>query len=76
MNILKKTIQVKHHSGFRKYFANTSWLLGEKILRMVVALFLKIQNFVIHLESLVLIPRKNSIGIAPSIHTWTCLKQF
>ena len=42
MNILKKTIQLKHHSGFRKYFANTSWLLGEKILRMVVALFVAI----------------------------------
>ena len=42
MNILKKTIQLKHHSGFRKYFANTSWLLGEKILRMVVALFVGI----------------------------------
>ena len=42
MNILKKTIQLKHHSGFRKYFSNTSWLLGEKILRMVVALFVAI----------------------------------
>jgi len=39
MNILKKTIQLKHHSGFRKYFANTSWLLGEKVLRMVISLF-------------------------------------
>ena len=28
--------------GFRKYFANTSWLLGERILRMAVSLFVGI----------------------------------
>jgi len=28
--------------GFRKYFANTSWLLGERILRMVISLFVGI----------------------------------
>jgi O-antigen/teichoic acid export membrane protein len=28
--------------GFRKYFANTSWLLGERILRMGVSLFVSI----------------------------------
>lgn len=27
------------HNGFLRYFANTSWLLGEKILRIVVGLF-------------------------------------
>lgn len=27
------------HRGFRRYFANTSWLFAEKILRMVVGLF-------------------------------------
>ena len=42
MNILRKIIQIKHHSGFRKYFANTSWLLGERILRMTVSLFVAI----------------------------------
>jgi len=42
MNILKKTLQLKRHSGFRKYFANTSWLLGERILRMAVSLFVTI----------------------------------
>ena len=42
MSILKKTLQLKHHSGFRKYFANTSWLLGERILRMAVSLFVTI----------------------------------
>ena len=28
--------------GFHKYFANTSWLLGERILRMIVSLFVGI----------------------------------
>ncbi|HIG78164.1 MAG TPA: flippase, partial [Candidatus Lambdaproteobacteria bacterium] len=39
MNILKKAFQLKNHSGFLKYFANTSWLMAERILRMIVALF-------------------------------------
>ena len=39
MNILKKAFQLKKHSGFLKYFANTSWLMAERILRMIVALF-------------------------------------
>ena len=39
MNLLKKAILLKNHSGFRKYFDNTSWLLMERIVRMVVALF-------------------------------------
>ena len=39
MNILKKTLQLKHHSGFKKYFANTSWLIAEKIFRLIVGLF-------------------------------------
>jgi O-antigen/teichoic acid export membrane protein len=42
MNILKKIVQLKHHSGIRKYFANTSWLLGERMLRMAVSLFVGI----------------------------------
>ena len=42
MNILKKIVQLKHHSGFRKYFANTSWLLIERALRMAVSLFVSI----------------------------------
>jgi len=29
----------RSHRGFRRYFANTSWLLGEKVLRMAVGLF-------------------------------------
>jgi len=28
--------------GFRKYFANTSWLLGERVLRMAISLFVGI----------------------------------
>ena len=42
MSILKKVEKLKHHSGFRKYFANTSWLMGERVLRMVVSLFVGI----------------------------------
>ena len=42
MKILKKAVQLKHHSGFRKYFANTSWVLGERILRITVSLFVSI----------------------------------
>ena len=42
MKILKKAVQLKHHSGFGKYFANTSWVLGERILRIVVSLFIGI----------------------------------
>ncbi len=34
--------EIFFHEGFRRYFSNTSWLLGEKILRMVVGLFLGI----------------------------------
>ena len=30
------------HPGFRKYFANTSWLLGERVLRMLVSLLVGI----------------------------------
>lgn len=30
---------VLKHSGFRRYAANTSWLIAEKVLRMVVSLF-------------------------------------
>ncbi|MDD3342479.1 MAG: flippase [Sulfurospirillaceae bacterium] len=36
MNKLKT---LKNHTGFMRYFKNTSWLLGEKILRLVVGLF-------------------------------------
>jgi len=37
-----KITQLKNHQGFMKYFKNTSWLFGEKILRMVVGLFVGI----------------------------------
>ncbi len=33
-----KLQSLKNHQGFMKYFKNTSWLLGEKILRMTVGL--------------------------------------
>ncbi len=33
---------LKNHQGFMRYFKNTSWLFGERILRMVVGLFVGI----------------------------------
>ena len=42
MNLKTKLTQLSRHSGFRKYFANTSWLLGERVLRMVVSLLVGI----------------------------------
>jgi len=39
---LKTLIALRKQSNFRKYFANTSWLLGERILRMGVSLFVGI----------------------------------
>ena len=40
--MIKKLNQLKNHQGFIKYFKNTSWLFGEKILRMVIGLFVGI----------------------------------
>ena len=37
--MLTKIKSLKNHQGFMKYFKNTSWLFGEKILRMIVGLF-------------------------------------
>ena len=42
MNLLPNFTILKKHSGIRKYFSNTSWLLGERILRMGVSLFVGI----------------------------------
>ena len=42
MNLIKKAILLKNHSGFRKYFKNTSWLMIERILRMIITLFVGI----------------------------------
>jgi len=39
MNFLPNFTTLKQHSGIRKYFSNTSWLLGERVLRMAVLLF-------------------------------------
>lgn len=38
----KAIFTLKNHQGFMKYFKNTSWLFAEKILRMVVGLFVGI----------------------------------
>jgi len=40
--LIAKLITLSQHQGFRRYFANTSWLFAEKILRMVVGLFVGI----------------------------------
>jgi len=40
--MINKIKLLKNHEGFMKYFKNTSWLFGEKILRMVVGLFVGI----------------------------------
>lgn len=38
-NIVSKIRNLQQNLGFMKYFRNTSWLFSEKILRMVVGLF-------------------------------------
>lgn len=38
----KKLKSLQNNEGFMKYFKNTSWLFGEKILRMIVGLFVGI----------------------------------
>jgi O-antigen/teichoic acid export membrane protein len=40
--MITKLRTLKSHVGFMKYFRNTSWLFGEKILRMFVGLFVGI----------------------------------
>lgn len=40
--MLTKLKSLRNHQGFMKYFKNTSWLFGEKILRMIVGLFVGI----------------------------------
>lgn len=40
--MLQKLKQLKQRQGFMRYFKNTTWLFAEKILRMVVGLFVGI----------------------------------
>jgi O-antigen/teichoic acid export membrane protein len=40
--MLERLKSLRNHQGFMKYFKNTSWLFGEKVLRMVVGLFVGI----------------------------------
>lgn len=40
--MINKIKSLQNHQGFMKYFINTSWLFSEKILRMVVGLFVGI----------------------------------
>lgn len=37
-----KISSLTNHAGFRRYAANTSWLFGEKILRIIVGLFVAV----------------------------------
>ncbi len=41
-NLIEKLISLKSHVGFIKYFKNTSWLFGEKILRIIAGLLVGI----------------------------------
>ncbi|EQB39811.1 hypothetical protein M947_04340 [Sulfurimonas hongkongensis] len=40
--MINKLKSLQNNQGFMKYFKNTSWLFGEKILRMIVGLFVGI----------------------------------
>lgn len=40
--MISRIRSLRAHQGFMRYFANTSWLFAEKILRMVVGLFVGI----------------------------------
>jgi O-antigen/teichoic acid export membrane protein len=40
--VKQKILSLKNHKGFMKYFVNTSWLFAEKILRIVVGVFVGI----------------------------------
>jgi O-antigen/teichoic acid export membrane protein len=40
--VLEKIKQLRSRQGFMRYFKNTSWLFAEKILRMIVGLFVGI----------------------------------
>lgn len=37
--MIDRLVSLRQHAGFMKYFKNTSWLFAEKMLRMVVGLF-------------------------------------
>lgn len=40
--VIAKLKALRQHPGFMRYFQNTSWLMGEKILRMCLSLFVGI----------------------------------
>jgi len=42
MDVKSKIAKVRNNSGIMRYLTNTSWLLGEKLLRMTVGLFVGI----------------------------------
>ncbi|MBL1418947.1 MAG: flippase [Alphaproteobacteria bacterium] len=40
MSVLKKIKKMGNHEGFLKYFKNTSWLIGERVFRLTLSLFI------------------------------------
>jgi O-antigen/teichoic acid export membrane protein len=40
--LIQKIIALKNHTGFMRYFKNTSWMMGEQMLRTDVGLFVGI----------------------------------
>ncbi|SFV56618.1 Membrane protein involved in the export of O-antigen, teichoic acid lipoteichoic acids [hydrothermal vent metagenome] len=38
--MLNRLYSLKSHKGFLRYFKNTTWLFGERVLRMIVGLFI------------------------------------
>lgn len=40
--MLSKLSQLKNHAGFMRYFRNTSWMLGEQVLRMIAGVLVGI----------------------------------
>jgi len=42
-SLKRLTANAKNHQGFRRYFANTSWMFAEQILRMVAGLLVGIR---------------------------------
>ena len=38
--VVDRVYHLASHQGFKRYFANTSWLFAEKVLRVVIGLFI------------------------------------
>jgi hypothetical protein len=40
--MIAKLTALKNHTGFMRYFKNTSWMMGEQFLRIIAGLFVAI----------------------------------